>query len=1613
MDKPLKKLRKFISVLVVFLLLTTVISSVVSSRGFFLDSTDSKERDNTDRPIIDLLQGKSIKEIILQLREKLRNLRERLSQIINQRSTQPQNNERPLKFRASSLLESIRTYVSFRSQSQSGFMLYTNYNGIETSTKLRFVILGLPVKVDVDGDGDKDIQVSFRIYPGIKAPFALTANIRLKIERLSGFDNINELFEAYVEFYFPGLLIKQNQGDRLRFGYHSPKGEEVPNTCVVTYEYTPYLLYAEKPSHSVKINAGSAADKSNLAIVYSFANAAGDGYSSEDIWKVEFSPAVDASISLTGVEEGMGRKFSLKSSKESLVTIYHTKTVGMNTSHVGLIIDKVSDFTFELSLTPFSKGGGNIEYQRISANPVNITLFIEKDKTTYIYVDELPKHIQFHWKPELNGYIELNAFGDRIPRAGIRNAVDDEEATAKAWFENLPSISKVQWNWSFLEEAKLEIYTDAEGCSAHVYTKNFLRTDISLIADFYTNENFDFSVYWSFTDNYFMINRSNVDLEFSVAMFNKSNEILLLQGEIKRIIDNPFEIILGELFDGNATIIFSGIEFEISNFTAMINLGSVGRFFLEMTKFKKSKYGNITTTFTAKKQAENVYTFNFTLDVKNGIYIEGLTIGFKDFRHQFGDIDTQGDYYLTFEITLTVALIDIWISEDRSEGYICISGGLKVTFDTYYENLTGEIVCLLKGTIEFDTEGSKFNLSWRKLKDGKTQYLINGTACLSLSGFKLWVKDKINVSIPYFAGKFEMDTRDDKSGKLTLILDDASARFNWDTNFTIQNLFGFTFFSNVDVNLDMGLSGYIEITWDMSGITSIKGNSEGSFEGTLDISELVLKYETETDVVSLTIDRIHFSGNLTFEADLTNKSFEVSINEGGSYTPGSGSGFSVANFQFIKGKDDAYPGDVESADQFILMVDQLDFSAGGFIKFNKNESKDRGGSIGSGTFELEVDGNGFVSLNNFYLNDPSNSVNIRWSFSTYLDLAGVVKLYVAYVDGPGTHPDDPDPKIIQVPYKFQLSLNEGSISINNFYFSINNGELEASWDLIQLRASFELNVEKSLDGKEIEIGASGTGSVRIQLFRLTTTITKIKTVQFGLINIELDDFSGSAIILNVNSTGSNKNLTFESITLGASITQVALTNLFIDMEEIPDLVNIGSLRMNFSSQGSFSLLYNNGNFSFEGALSGFGDVSLEGLYLNITNITVDLSKLQMSFSAAGSLLISYENEDLYINGEILGQGEINIDIKNLLIVLEGILTVELLKFIMDISGPASFSLTFEDRILSMGGSLRDENSIVYIDDFFVRIDILDMYILLDDFEISGPTIYNFVAYAEFEEGNPLPVDFYLLASCDSTWTAKEINVAGYVKIKNLIADGQLSAGLTDGTKGIELVVTLDGNWNLGEFYVINFLTMQDLIYLGSISVNGDMVINIDNDILLLIIAIAMGGIYIPIDSIIKIIANEDSNIDWKIIPPGSGTILKIENANFDQGEYTLSWNISGNGYIIFDTPDTGEWSMDINLLNIFTITLERGDWILEWEIDFDGDGYIFLDTNNQWRTISFTIFEFMFFTGSYRANNFNISWDWDAGIFDKVKWTGTFELGNGTELWLFIEEAWHKLLPRP
>ena len=143
------------------------------------------------------------------------------------------------------LINFTKAYIEFRKEHPRYIInVSTNLNGYKKSTKLNFF---RPTPVDVDDDGDKDIRIWIFRRPAIDfSSLSIALKTTYLIRRLPGLnDNITDFFEITLEYETSPLhylFFVTKDIEKIRIGYQSPKGEEIPQNCLLI-DKTNVIIY--------------------------------------------------------------------------------------------------------------------------------------------------------------------------------------------------------------------------------------------------------------------------------------------------------------------------------------------------------------------------------------------------------------------------------------------------------------------------------------------------------------------------------------------------------------------------------------------------------------------------------------------------------------------------------------------------------------------------------------------------------------------------------------------------------------------------------------------------------------------------------------------------------------------------------------------------------------------------------------------------------------------------------------------------------------------------------------------------------------------------------------------------------------------------------------------------------------------------------------------------------------------------------------------------------------------------------------------------------------------------------------------------------------------------
>jgi len=473
-----EKIKKIVSIIIVFFLTATLLSTTVSASWINSEKTTMKEKIQT-------------------LKEKTNDL---IENIAKSKNTYGENNE--IKASGSTTIINTIQSITALNSVDSTLRFFTNYDGIEKETRLK---LFLETKIDIDGENGNDIGVKYTIRPGIVRPFALSIDLKLTIRQLLGFNHLDEnaFFEGFAELYFPGFLVKNLTGDRVKFGYQSPVGEKTPEKCEVVFKFIPNLLSIRKKagfSFGIIPDAATAGN-AKLNLLAGLAEMDGNTVVSEVYSKTIYNPAVESEISLS-----------------------RSKKLG----------SRVFDF----------------EKLRAGSSKVDMYIAIyEEGNTTYAYVKDLPDHVTLSSKSGREGFIEFDAHGEAVDEIGVCD--DFDNPINKAYFSNMFTSAKIEWNRDRLfllkkGKANVSVYTEGEGVSFNVYLEgegngsvDFSATPQEAIIDIFME--------LDLSEGYFVLKHSSFNISVSLIGHGPDQGTLDASFDLKKTEDNPLEIFFNGL----------------------------------------------------------------------------------------------------------------------------------------------------------------------------------------------------------------------------------------------------------------------------------------------------------------------------------------------------------------------------------------------------------------------------------------------------------------------------------------------------------------------------------------------------------------------------------------------------------------------------------------------------------------------------------------------------------------------------------------------------------------------------------------------------------------------------------------------------------------------------------------------------------------------------------------------------------------------------------------------------------------------------------------------------------------------------------------------------------
>jgi hypothetical protein len=696
-------------------------------------------------------------------------------------------------------------------------MFYTNYSGIEKSHNLKLFRF---VDLDVNSDGKSDISVKIRLYPYIEKNLCLSINFEYLIKRLNDFPDISASFEAYGELYLPGILLRRQNGNRIRIGYDSTDGEEVPSKCSITYKYLPNIFRIRKrPEHGALLKPGSITGKSKLALIFSYAKLQAGNVSYEIRSRTSYDPAVKSMIS-----------------------------VGGN----GIL------------------GGSTFEFIRELSHDTNIDMtvsFIKDNMELIGYVKDLPEKVTFTIDTRKDGFIEFDTHG--IPPSEIGLCDDFTNPLNYVYFENLPTKARINWKRDILKQKKvnISIYTIGKGIS---FLGHFDIINSSFDFNISSKENLDLNLSIDGTNGYFVFNRSSVNFTFLLS-FKRGNTYFDLSFNMTRFFDRPFEIYFGKLVNEEVQFNLSSKSFTLDDFNMTLNMESFN-FGIKAGRLVKEKDGNFSVNFSYVKEEGNL-TFICGLNVTNGINLYNFSLGFNGVWSLPKDIFLIGNTSRFFRFISESGGFDYFVSNDSSWGYFYFNGNFSYESYRFFEinNITGGF----SGRIFTESGNEGLNISW--CTDNRSGYNITkinvSGMFIGLENFHVFYGEIIDFYVPHLYGNIIMKEVCNESGYSHIEFKGGQSYIDLDFKFNFtKNINSSVMEIKVkieDFHLDHGdRSAYFEALWDNKKASLLKFHTDNNLN--LSIGDMYIFFSSnETPIIEIKNLTGYFKGYSGFDVNIT------------------------------------------------------------------------------------------------------------------------------------------------------------------------------------------------------------------------------------------------------------------------------------------------------------------------------------------------------------------------------------------------------------------------------------------------------------------------------------------------------------------------------------------------------------------------------------------------------------------------------------------------------------------------------------------------------------------------------------------------------------------------
>ena len=310
----------------------------------------------------------------------------------------------------------------------TGFSIYTNYNGIEKRTP---VLQSIFNGIDVDNNpetGENGIDLKVRVFalPLIQQTdigWVLTISFALKVIRLG-----EEIKNGELEICFEGS-ISYGGVHTFKIGYYSAENEEIPREIREIITVAPYIFYPKAPEFYINVEPVFEGKDKNISIILEYENLGNHKIS------IDYFPATFSMIKIVPDFSLNKFNFSIEKYTEVEQTIRIRYEGVMNVSMTIEDIPQKMEFSIG-----FSQEEKRFEY--MASDEFNASLIIEAFDFSYaMKIEYLPRHLICSFGDEGYIYIYINE-----RKTTFIIADDIEEPFNYFMITNLSGEATIQWN---------------------------------------------------------------------------------------------------------------------------------------------------------------------------------------------------------------------------------------------------------------------------------------------------------------------------------------------------------------------------------------------------------------------------------------------------------------------------------------------------------------------------------------------------------------------------------------------------------------------------------------------------------------------------------------------------------------------------------------------------------------------------------------------------------------------------------------------------------------------------------------------------------------------------------------------------------------------------------------------------------------------------------------------------------------------------------------------------------------------------------------------------------------------------------------------------------------